>query len=57
MLRTMAGAWRRLETSRRTHGYGSYEDRLSSDAHLVTERELRLRRLRAEQPAYQRYAD
>ncbi|WP_261663052.1 hypothetical protein [Deinococcus sp. Marseille-Q6407] len=53
----MAGAWRRLETSRRTHGYGSYEDRLSSDAHLVTERELRLRRLRAEQPAYQRYAD
>ncbi|ADY25270.1 hypothetical protein Deipr_0095 [Deinococcus proteolyticus MRP] len=57
MLRTVAGAWRRLATSRRVQGYGSYNDQLSRDAHLVTERELRLHRLRTEQPAYQRYAD
>lgn len=57
MLRTVAGAWRRLNTSRPTRGHWYMDDRLTGETHLLTERELRLHRLRAEQPSYQRYAD
>lgn len=57
MLRTAAGAWRRLASARRAQAYGSYNDELSSEAHLITERELRLHRLRTAQPVYQRYSD
>ncbi|GHG04651.1 hypothetical protein GCM10017783_16610 [Deinococcus piscis] len=57
MIRTVAGAWRRLATARHIQNYRSHNDRLSHDAHLVTERELRLHRLRAGQPDYQRFAD
>ncbi|MFC6618446.1 hypothetical protein [Deinococcus radiophilus] len=53
----MAGAWRRLNTSRPTRGHWYMDDRLTGETHLLTERELRLHRLRAEQPSYQRYAD
>lgn len=57
MLRTVTGAWRRLVRSRRAQGYGAYSERISSETYLVTERELRLHRLREEQRSYQRYAD